>query len=595
MENNTSLYFLGVPEFGYIAKDQSNLPGWCETKIKNTQTIKKIVAGVGKNFLVWKNPNKLEFYEKDKEIKKYKLPNNEQIKDIDATYQTYQILTQSGKVWSLASMNQYMEVPILDADKSTFEEIRPVTFFTEKNLFVNEFIMGSCSAYYICNGDKLYVTGSNAEGRLGTGNSTTKNEPMPIFLRDKVTKIFGGIWAMNFFFITSEPDHLYAVGHNSSGELGIGNRVHQSTPQIVEKFKGTDVMNVRSCNNHTTLITTDGKTYSCGAANNNGQDSQQVFFTLIPQLKDKKAVQLATGSHKTLVLTEDNELYGWALSSEKPKNLNTQESYHPIKIKLPNFFTKYLHTKNKIKISCGIYCSFIYLDSSNIIIEDFTNLFESKKFCDSKIGSIGNEIEIHKSLVECRTKLKITQIKKFFEDKNKEQTLNFLKWVYCDVISNEKLLEQTFNSLQLTYPPENKLQTDLLHLYKDEESKDYSILVQEDSEFENNQEEEEEEEEFFEEIPVHKLVLIARSGLFREMFTNISENTNKVKDYSGKTIESLEILIKYFYTDKIELTADDDPELIIEELSDAVEYYQLNANSNLNYELKKIKNNFNLN
>ncbi|KAJ6250059.1 hypothetical protein M0813_16431 [Anaeramoeba flamelloides] len=73
------------------------------------------------------------------------------------------------------------------------------------------------------------------------------------------------------------------------------------------------------------------------------------------------------------------------------------------------------------------------------------------------------------------------------------------------------------------------------------------------------------------------------------MFENITEESKSVKDYSGKSIESIEILIKYFYTEKIELTADHDPLLIIEELEDSIEYYQLNENSNILSQLNEIK------
>ncbi|KAJ6242285.1 hypothetical protein M0813_22727 [Anaeramoeba flamelloides] len=90
-----------------------------------------IVSGNRSLFLVWKKPNKLEFYQEDKEKRKYQLPKKEKIKDIVSSFQTYQILTESGKIWSLANKNRNKEVALLDAGQSTFEEIRSVTFFEE--------------------------------------------------------------------------------------------------------------------------------------------------------------------------------------------------------------------------------------------------------------------------------------------------------------------------------------------------------------------------------------------------------------------------------------------------------------------------------
>ncbi|KAJ3431538.1 btk-binding protein-related [Anaeramoeba flamelloides] len=591
MSKLSSVYLIGSRSrnFNYITKEKNNnFPKWSESKIKKTQTIKKIVGGSRPHFLVWKKPNKLELYQKDKEKRKYQLPKGERINNIYSGHFSYQILTESGKVWSLAERNKQNEVPLLDADQSTLEKIRPVTFFEEKKLFVNSVIMGAFSGYYVCNGDQLYASGSNSEGRLGIGRNGG-TEPMPVYVQDKVTKIFSGNYAMNFFFTTSKPDLLYGCGSNIFGELGIGSTGNQKSPAVVQNFKGSEILTERSCVFHSILITKKGQTFSCGFQGTNGHDFQYNIFTLIPQLKEKKAVQLATGSNETLVLTDENELYVWGFNNLK----------FPTKISLPDFFTNYLDSKDMIQIASGAFTSFLYLDFKNTLLKDLRLLFESKKFCDCEIGTLGNKIPTHKALVECRTKLTIDQIQnKLFGEKsiNKEQTLNFLKWIYYDEISEIEKLEQTLNSLKLTFPPsvDNTLERDIAQLYKDDDSKDFKILVKIDDLEEN---ENEDDEANYEEIPVHKFILLARSGLFREMFDNVNEkdNTNKVQDYSQKSIESLEILIKYFYTNSIELTADEDPELIVEELSDAVEYYQLNDQCNFESELLKIKKQFDLN
>ncbi|KAJ6234363.1 btb poz domain containing 7 [Anaeramoeba flamelloides] len=157
-------------------------------------------------------------------------------------------------------------------------------------------------------------------------------------------------------------------------------------------------------------------------------------------------------------------------------------------------------------------------------------------------------------------------------------------------------LEQTFNLLELTYPPsvDKTLEKDIAQLYKDDNSKDFKILVKTEN---KNNDKVEDKEGNYKEIPVHKFILLARSGLFRELFVYVNEkdNINKVQDYTHKTIESLETLIKYFYTDSIKLKADQDPRLIVDELYDAVEYYQLNDQCNFVNELNKIKKQFDLN
>ncbi|KAJ6247575.1 btk-binding protein-related [Anaeramoeba flamelloides] len=606
MSNSSSLYITGPRRsFSFIVtqKKKNNLPKWTESSIKKTQTIKKIACGRRFHFLVWKKPNKLEFYQEDKEKRKYQLPKNETIKDIVSSCETYQILTESGKVWSLADDNRFKEVPLLDGDQSTFEKIRPVTFFEEKKLFVNSLVMGRASCYYLCNGGQLYASGSNEEGRLGIGQKGDK-KPMPVYVQDKVIKIFAGISAPNFFFITSQPDCLYCCGNNMDGQLGIGSSRLKKSPTVVQNFKGSEILTVSSGFFYSILINKKGQTFGCGNGLYNGLGDHKTIFTLIPELKEKKVVQLETGFNRTLVLTDQNELYMWGFDGYD--NFPTDQYYDkvPTKINLPGFFTKYLDSKDMIQIASGSKVSFLYLDFKNTLSEDLRILYESKKFCDCEIGTMGNQIPVHKSLVECRTKLTIDQIqKKLFGEKpiNKEQTLSFLKWMYFDEISDFEKLEQIFNLLELSFPPsvDNTLEKDIAQLYQDNDSKDFKILVKIDGDDLDEEEEDdldEDKEENYEEIPVHKFILLARSGLFRAMFDYVNEkdNTNKVQDYTNKSIESLEILIKYLYTNSIELTTEQDPKLIVDELSDAVEYYQLNDQCNFELELNKIKKQFDL-
>ncbi|KAJ3440914.1 btk-binding protein-related [Anaeramoeba flamelloides] len=573
MTNSSSVYLYGRIEcFGFVTKEEknNNLPKWTESNLKKTQTIKKIVSRADHVFLFGKSQTKWR------------------------------------KVWSLADSNRYKVVPLLDADQSTFEEIRYVTFFEEKKLFVNSVVMGYASGYYLCNGDQLYASGSNSHGNLGIGKNSFE-EPMPVYVQDKVIQIFAGFFAVNFFFTTSKPDLLYACGNTTSEKLGVGSMFDQYTPTAVKNFKGSEILAVSSCRFHSVLITKKGQTLSCGNEKHNGRGVRKSFFTLIQQLKEKKVVQLKTGVIQTLVLTDQNELYTWGTQKRLHPTYESNKNNRklPTKIKLPSFFKNYLDSKDMIRIASGTFGIFLYLDFKNTLSEDLRILYKSKKFCDCEIGTLGSQIPVHKALVECRTKLTIDQIqnKLFGEEKsiNKEQTLNFLKWVYYDQISEIEKLEQTFNLLELTFPPsvDNTIEKDIAQLYKDDDSKDFKILVKidDDNQDEDNDNEEDEEEEGnYEEIPVHKFILLARSGLFRAMFDYVNEKdiTNKVQDYTRKSIKSLEILIKYFYTNSIELTANEDPELIVDELSDAVEYYQLNDQCNFDSELLKIKKQFDL-
>ncbi|KAJ3443067.1 lissencephaly-1 [Anaeramoeba flamelloides] len=139
--------------------------------------------------------------------------------------------------------------------------------------------------------------------------------------------------------------------------------------------------------------------------------------------------------------------------------------------------------------------------------------------------------------------------------------------------------------------------------YKEEENKEEEKQEEEEKEKEeddDDDDENKEEKEQFKEIKVHKFILQARCGLFRGFFEYLQEQEkitkkNQVKDYSGISIESMKHFVKYLYFNEIQLTEDDDMQLIYDELSGAVDYYQLDKHCNLPNCLEKIKKEYNLN
>ncbi|KAJ3425653.1 hypothetical protein M0812_28098 [Anaeramoeba flamelloides] len=627
----------------FILRKDDKLPNWSRSsKLKDIKTIRKIVMSdeiiAEPHMLIWKGTNQLELFHYTNTLNKksFSIP-NEQIKDVKCGQKTYLILTVSGKVYSLANKNSRPSVfviPFLDLEKSTFDEIRLVTFFEKENLFVESIAATGLSNYYLCNDGKLYGSGYCDKGQLGIGN--TVNQKIPIFICKNVVKVFTGIASSNCFYITTNKE-LFACGKNDYFQLGITKVDKVLTPEKIDIQKylnitdTSQILKIKPLHSRTYIITKDYKLYYAGKNPPNVTVSPVKFFQEMTFFSDKKVIKIKGGYNNTFALTDENELYGWGVERIcQPTNQYQNEGNEvwktPKKINLPDYFlnlqNNYLSTS--LKIACGYYSTILYLNNNHqAIYLDFKNLFESKKYCDYNIivkfnknnnnnnqeNEEKNIIPVHKLLIELRTGLKINKFQNILNENifSQEEINIFLKWVYFDDIINSKLFNNFFYSFNSTYrPPDGSFEKDLLKLYNDEDSKDFFLLVKEEEEEEEGGEEEggeynnnsDEDDENFEEIPVHKLILLTRCGLFRDLFGNLNEKEkkiNKIQDYSGKSIESLEIFIKYLYTNRIELTADDDPELIIEELEDAIEYYQLNEKSNFNNELYNLKSKYNLN
>ncbi|KAJ6243965.1 ankyrin repeat-containing protein [Anaeramoeba flamelloides] len=211
--------------------------------------------------------------------------------------------------------------------------------------------------------------------------------------------------------------------------------------------------------------------------------------------------------------------------------------------------------------------------------EDFFKLYSESLFTDFEIKNC----KIHKTFVEARIEKKIDQqVIKIFEKFDDIQLETFFNWVYSGFLpkNNEDLtfIQDICKQLELFEKIESKsnkkgLQLDLQRILMDEDSMDFTIKIDDDY------------------IICHKFILIARSNLFKSMFININEKDIKeITNYHIITYESLELLIHFLYTDQINFIADHDVELVTEELTDSIDYYQLNKNNILTeiLNLKKI-------
>ncbi|KAJ6242660.1 lissencephaly-1 [Anaeramoeba flamelloides] len=291
--------------------------------------------------------------------------------------------------------------------------------------------------------------------------------------------------------------------------------------------------------------------------------------------------------------------------------------------------TKLLYFVNLVGGCLGfdLNTKFLYVTSNSdlvlINIENELDMYSSFKFLKWLKNPNFSDFQIfdypiHKFLIKLRCGKQPKEIKTILEKNfTKEDTLKFLEWVYgknCHSSSSLKEIQKIANKLEIQCFQQKTIQSDLIKAYFDESSKDFSILVKNpkfnndnvnnnnnnnnnnnknnnnDDDVDDNNDNNKEEEEFVE-IRVHKFILLAKCGLFRAFFEYTQKETNKVKDYSGKSIESIKKFIKYLYFDDLKLTSDDDPQLIVEELGDAANYYQLDKYSNLPNCLKQIKKN----
>ncbi|KAJ5079537.1 cyclin-dependent kinase inhibitor 2c-related [Anaeramoeba ignava] len=197
--------------------------------------------------------------------------------------------------------------------------------------------------------------------------------------------------------------------------------------------------------------------------------------------------------------------------------------------------------------------------------EDMQKLMELDELYDFFITcSNGEKVGFHKTILISRIgeEKSLNFVLKTFANKKIESILNFRKLIYLGFYpQNEPELTEMNNLLiligaQNIKRARNGIIEDFKKLYQKEE-KDFTII--------SNQKN----------ISVHKIILCARSEVFRGMFLSVQDNSNIVTDYSERSFESMQALIQFFYTDEI-------PENVFqlkEDLLFLIDFYQLNENS----------------
>ncbi|KAJ6228905.1 ankyrin repeat [Anaeramoeba flamelloides] len=205
------------------------------------------------------------------------------------------------------------------------------------------------------------------------------------------------------------------------------------------------------------------------------------------------------------------------------------------------------------------------------IVEEFKQLFERKELTDSTL----KDIPIHKLLVEFRTGQTIEKLEEIFKEDSQEDINSFLKFIYFNLVENENKIRKICYKIGIKNYQNKNLQYDLQKLYKCDQTKNFIIKT-----------------ESKKEIKIHKFLLLARSELFRGMFLSIIEDQKFVTDFSNRSPITIRTWVKFLYLDYLDLETEEEiknKNLILDELDDAIDYYQFHKKTRLIHELAELE------
>lgn len=187
---------------------------------------------------------------------------------------------------------------------------------------------------------KLYSWGSNEYGQLGIGSTSSKSQPTLLTLPNEElpVSVFTGFFHS---IVITNKNNVYVWGRNECGQLGIGNTTNQTTPQLLTLPNGEKPISVYMGHSHSIVITDKDNYYTWGRNDYGQLGIGNKINQLTPQLLnlsiEGKPTSISLGFISSMVLTDKGEICVWGSNSWGQLGLgNVGDQLTPKKLTLPN-------------------------------------------------------------------------------------------------------------------------------------------------------------------------------------------------------------------------------------------------------------------
>ncbi|MEQ2252130.1 RCC1 and BTB domain-containing protein 2, partial [Ilyodon furcidens] len=180
-------------------------------------------------------------------------------------------------------------------------------------------VFGSAAneAFYVTVNDEVFALGTNCSGCLGLGDLQSTIEPrrIDVLCGKKIVSLSYGTGP--HVVIATADGEVFAWGHNGYSQLGNGTTNHGLTPALVStNLISKRVTEVACGSHHTIALTSDGEVYAWGY-NNSGQvgsgstANQPTPRRVSSCLQNKVVVNIACGQLCSMAVLDNGEIYGW--------------------------------------------------------------------------------------------------------------------------------------------------------------------------------------------------------------------------------------------------------------------------------------------
>ena len=196
--------------------------------------------------------------------------------------------------------------------------------------------------------DKAYCWGSNNNGQLGNGSTTSSRVPVAVnmsgVLAGKTIKQISVEFSTNC--VVASDNKVYCWGGNNNGQLGNGSTANSRVPVAVNMsgvLAGKTIKQISAGGDHSCVIASDDKLY-CWGFNSNGElgnnssvsSSVPVAVNTDGVLAGKVIKQMSAGFSNTCAVDSGYGIYCWGYNSNgQLGNNSTNNSRVPTYVYVP--------------------------------------------------------------------------------------------------------------------------------------------------------------------------------------------------------------------------------------------------------------------
>lgn len=402
-------------------------------------------------------------------------------------------------------------------------------------------------AILITASDDVYAFGSNCSSCLGLGDTHSSFEPRKIeaLCKKGITDISFGS-GPHVLAVTAEGE-VYSWGHNGYCQLGNGSSnqgIHPSS--LSQFFSGQLVVKVACGSHHSLALTRDGEIYAwgqnnCGQVGTGTTANQPTPRKISSVIGARNVVSISCGQTSSVALLENGEVYGWGYNGNGQLGLGNNVN-QPVPCRI--------HALQSIVISqivCG-YAHTLALSDEGVLYTwgansygqlgtgNKANLISPCKVCtsDERFIEVAASHYSHVSSAMTQT----GKVMMWGQCRGQSITSPMMTRFICtdDVFATFSTPPVTWRIYCIDQLKGMRVAESIAQYFNDQETSDLKFIVE-------NQE-----------IFVHKAILKIRCEHFRSMFQSYwNEDEKDSIEISQYPYTVYRAFLQYLYTDTVDL------------------------------------------